>query len=49
MFMYIMLRVEEEEAKAEINCCLSSNRENDVATAQLLFTSPFPPLYCSCL
>lgn len=41
--------VDEEEVKAEINCCLSSNRENDVATAQLLFTSPFPPPYCACL
>lgn len=31
-----------EEAKAEINCPLSSSRENDVATAQLLFTRPRP-------
>lgn len=40
--------VAEEEAKAEINCPLSSSCENDVATAQLLFTSPFTALY-SCL
>lgn len=38
--------VAKEEAKAEINCPLSSSRENDVATAQLLFTSPFTaPLF----
>lgn len=44
MFTYIMCYAaeveDEEEVKAEINYLLSSNRENDVATASAFLPSP---------
>lgn len=39
LYVHIVLRGEKEEVRAETNCLLSGNRENDVATASPFYLS----------